>query len=235
MKASTHQCWLAIILPKAYENSTQIWGDYGAPNGHRIPTRGFPLDEEVRTVAQRFVLMGSNLIRRLATPDSLLPNPPIVDCRGCYKAQQQDITCEPQNGIVASRRKHSLKHDKSQHLLTCRCSLLSFTTLVLEKGNLFNNIVIPLLEQYYYSRIHVIVNNSSSIPIHHLSKSRWPEEKANLPAGRQERRRQQARHRNRTAQRLAYRYVTTVRVDVFLVYISSAESAQVIPRVGDRN
>lgn len=40
-----------------YHTSKGLWelypnmGDYGAPNGHRIPTRGFPLDEEVRTVA----------------------------------------------------------------------------------------------------------------------------------------------------------------------------------------
>lgn len=54
MKASTHQCWLAIILPKAYENSTQIWETMG----HQMATES---QQEAFHSMKRYVLLPRDL------------------------------------------------------------------------------------------------------------------------------------------------------------------------------
>lgn len=154
----------------SYHNLPRFMGPlpkYGSTWG----TSGGRAQQETFISMNRYVLWSRDWYLRdktsledVATHHSLLPNPPLAEVSTrCSKIRYQHITWEPQNGIVASRRKHSLKHDKSPHLLTCRCStfITSRTTLVPGKGNFFNNNIIPLPEQPYCCRIHVIVNNSS--------------------------------------------------------------------------
>lgn len=106
--------------------------------------------------------MGSNLIRRLAAPDSLLPNSHFPHCWVSRMLQNPIATHHVRTSKWNSRieAKTFPKTRQVTTSLDLPLLTLSFTTLVLEKGNFFNNIVIPLLEQYYYSRIHVIVSNS---------------------------------------------------------------------------
>lgn len=181
--------------------------------------------------------MGSNLIRRLAAPDSWVSNSHFPQCWVSRMLQNPVATHHVRTSKWNSRIEAKTFPKTRQVTTSLDLPLLAFIIHDTCSGKR------KFLQQHRHSSSGAILllshthnhQQQFSIPILHLSKSKWPEEKASPQAGRQEARRQQARHQNRTAQRLAYRYVTTVRVDVLLAYISSAESAQVIPRVSDRN
>lgn len=78
MKASTHQRLLAITLTKPY-GITQIWGELGAPVAAEAQREAFTSMKRYVLLSRDRYLRDKTSLEDVATPDSLLRNPPIVE------------------------------------------------------------------------------------------------------------------------------------------------------------